>query len=165
MNFFLLIIYLGSFYCCKAQNSPDNRVLLDLSYKDLSTEKVNRLLKKESRFKNIEELNLSGNKLDEIPQEIFDLKNLKILYLNNNLINSIPDEIKRLTNLKSLSLSGNRISFISSSISELKGLKTVMMRYGYTNVEIKEILANFCDKVKVIFYTDVPNPHGTKVCN
>lgn len=58
-------------------------------------------------LKNLEELDLKSNGLDDIPTPIFNCKKLRILNVNNNNINSIPSIIEKLSELKEIFLDGH----------------------------------------------------------
>lgn len=124
---------------------PDSVYRLDLSRKSLQTV-PNELL----RFSNLEELNLSKNKLKSLPEgfvfdhlEVLNLsknrftefpttlcknKGLKQLFMGKNKISKIPTCISHLTNLVILDLWYNTISEIPDSITELKKLRSLDLR-------------------------------------
>jgi len=72
---------------------------------------------------NIEELDLSRNKIVEIKRAMFTcLKKLKKLYLDNNLIETIhQDAFFNLSVLEELKLRGNKISSVSPGIFKCLG--------------------------------------------
>jgi hypothetical protein len=88
-----------------------------------------------SNLTNLQELNLSRNKIKAIPPEISNLTNLKYLRLSNNEIEIIPPEISNLTNLQELRLSYNKIKVIPPEISNLTNLQELHL----SNNKIKAI--------------------------
>jgi hypothetical protein len=71
-------------------------------------------------FPQLEFLNLSGNKIENIPEFFFEMPELKELYLNNNRISRLPGTITRMKNLKELYCRNNLIDSIPDSIGEMR---------------------------------------------
>lgn len=68
------------------------------------------------------ELDLSNLSLTEIPANIFELKNLELINLGGNKLTNLPDEIKKLTKLKTLFFANNLFESIPLVVGELKHL-------------------------------------------
>ena len=82
------------------------------------------------QFKNLEDLVLRGNKIEEIPIEIKKLKKLKELSLGNNPIKDFDlliETLKTVKKLESLDLEATGIKKVPNSIKELKKLKTLYL--------------------------------------
>ncbi|KAJ3431666.1 s-cell enriched with leucine-rich repeat-containing protein slra-related [Anaeramoeba flamelloides] len=103
----------------KITNLPDigekfpNLVTLDLSYNNLV------VLPDLSKFKSLEVLILSSNKIESVPESIGELKQLKQVYLDNNVINEMPKSFQSLT-LNVSRLEGNKLHQKASRV--LSGL-------------------------------------------
>lgn len=75
-----------------------------------------------AELENLEELNLSNNKISFVPNAIGKLKNLKKLYLHNNMIMFVDAELASLCKLEVLWIYWNMFSVLDSCIDSLKGL-------------------------------------------
>jgi len=93
-----------------------------------------------SIFKNLEELNLSINEIEELPKEIGELKKLKRLYLPFNALQSLPKEIGNLENLKVLDLRFNLIKELPSEIGKLQNLEKLDLAENQLQYLSEEIL-------------------------
>jgi Leucine-rich repeat (LRR) protein len=74
---------------------------------------------------NLEDLNLSRNKINLIPESLYLLTKIKILIMNYNCIKNINKKISNLTELKFLDLGNNKISLIPESFYSLRNLSEV----------------------------------------
>ena len=92
------------------------------------------------RITDLEELDLSGNILEEVPPAIGDCQNLRRLYLGNNYINWIPAEIGKLKNLETLILRKNEIKSLPDEIGSLTNLKTLNLEDNQLTSLSKTIL-------------------------
>ncbi|MFN8672353.1 MAG: leucine-rich repeat domain-containing protein [Candidatus Sericytochromatia bacterium] len=86
-------------------------------------------------IKNIEVLDIGGNKIKSIPKEIENLVNLKSLKIGRNELKEIPDELYNLKNLEILYLGENDLGFISPKINQLTKLKELYLN----TTNLKEI--------------------------
>jgi Leucine-rich repeat (LRR) protein len=73
-----------------------------------------------AELENLEELDLSNNKISYIPNVIGKLKNLKKLYLHNNRIIFVDEELASLCKLEVLWIRGNSFSVLDDYIDSLK---------------------------------------------
>lgn len=73
-------------------------------------------------FENLEELDLSDNKLTNIPDIIDKFPKLKRLIINNNKLDGLPENISLLANLEMLSVYSNKLSSLPESIGKLQNL-------------------------------------------
>ena len=72
-----------------------------------------------SKFKNLDQIIITGAKLKEVHPSIGDLEKLGLLVLANNKLTSLPSEIGKLKNLEFLNIKGNAIKTIPSEIAKL----------------------------------------------
>ena len=80
-------------------------------------------------FKYLQELNISNNKIEIVTKELGELIYLKRFIANQNDIVTIPSEIKHLHKLKYLDLWGNNIGILPHEIGELENsLEEIDMR-------------------------------------
>ncbi|MEE6518571.1 hypothetical protein FKM82_029654 [Ascaphus truei] len=93
--------------------------------------KNNRLdefsLPKELGSMQLEVLNLSGNRFEEIPSQLLQLQTLQTLSLGGNRLKSIPAEIENMLSLEFLYLGGNFISFIPPELANLPYLSYLVL--------------------------------------
>lgn len=98
------------------QVHPDSVYRLDLSRASLKAVPTEIL-----QFKNLQELNLSKNKLTDLPSN-FVFANIEVLNLTKNKFEIFPQVICKNTNLKQLFLGKNHISEIPECIGNLSEL-------------------------------------------
>ncbi|MEO0470682.1 MAG: leucine-rich repeat domain-containing protein [Bacteroidota bacterium] len=92
------------------------------------------------RFRHLQVLNLSNNKIKEIPAEIERLPNLTAVILHNNKIRILPDEMKTLNNLRAMYLGKNRIATMPAWVGGLSKLRKLDLSYNLvTQYEIELI--------------------------
>ena len=108
---------------CKKKNIKDIQNLnhFDLCL-NLSRNKIDKLPEEINSFTNINELNLSDNKLENI-DSIFNLSNLTNLNLSNNYLIGDLEKITVLTKLINLDLHNNYLNFSLSIISKFFNLE------------------------------------------
>lgn len=68
------------------REKPSTRKV-DLTFNQL--EEIDSLMSELYRFKQLEELNLSSNRLEKLPEDMSILKNLKKLDITNNLFQNV----------------------------------------------------------------------------
>lgn len=102
----------------------DSRTTLDLSNQGLTKVPATVFNKTD-----IEELDLSGNKLDGALQaEVRHMQNLRVLDLSDNNFTGLPAEVGQLGKLEILDLSNNPITGLPYEIGNLKNLKVLDLR-------------------------------------
>ncbi|NCN07924.1 leucine-rich repeat domain-containing protein [Candidatus Falkowbacteria bacterium] len=119
---------------------------------DISNKALTRLPDYIIRLDNLEELNISNNKLTgSLPAEIKNLSKLKILDLSNNLMTGIPAEIGQLPNLEILNLANNQLTGLPYELGNLKNLKTLNLSgNNYAQPDLDVILKTLPSDVKII---------------
>ncbi len=101
----------------------------DIQELDLSNNKLTGSLQAEIRhLQNLRVLDLSGNQFTGVPAEIGQLKNLEVLDLSNNRITGLPMELGNLSNLKVLNLKGNEYSEMDLNLIKEKLPATTVIR-------------------------------------
>ncbi|KAI7808942.1 leucine-rich repeat-containing protein 58 isoform X1 [Triplophysa rosa] len=75
----------------------------------------------------LEVLNFSGNRFDDMPSQCLQLLRLQSLSLGGNRLKSIPAEIDNLTSLEMLYLGGNQISSIPAELANLPCLTYLVL--------------------------------------
>ena len=78
----------------------------------------------------LQELELSGNRLERLPKEFRELENLQTLDLSGNRLGSLPREIIYLSNLQTLDLSHNKLEQLPKGIGALSNLQTLDLNYN-----------------------------------
>lgn len=77
----------------RLQKERPNTKKVDLSFCQL--EEIDSLMAELYRFKNMEELNLSANRLEKLPEDMGILKTLKKLDITNNLFANVTRRSRR----------------------------------------------------------------------
>lgn len=112
-----LLFRLPRLRICKFIQTPIERLLLPigsvkssikfLTFKDCG---LKALPEEMFIFTELEELNLSGNELNELPYGMTDLKNLKRINIDSNHFEKMPELIKKIPRLHHLSADNNKFS-------------------------------------------------------
>ena len=79
------------------------------------------------KFKNLNELDLSKNKIRLIPRGIGTLTNLTDFDISKNKLTTLPPDIGKLKNLKRLIICQNDISYLPAEIGEVENLEYLDM--------------------------------------
>lgn len=98
----------------KRMNCPRNKITSFLAYD------IPQLSLRHLRY--LQDLNLSGNKVNKLPSQLSCLHSLTKLDISNNSISKIPDNINCLTKLVDLNCSGNNISDLTREMVALTSL-------------------------------------------
>ncbi|XP_072300620.1 leucine-rich repeat-containing protein 58-like [Eucyclogobius newberryi] len=89
----------------------------------------------------LQSLSLGGNRLKSIPPEIENLTSLELLYLGGNLINYIPAEVANLPFLTYLVLCDNRIQSVPPQLTRLNSLRSLSLHNNLLTYLPREILS------------------------
>lgn len=170
-----------------ALGEPEKVKVLDLHAKGIATIPNDDLAK----FVNLEELNLSGNKLHNLPKSLGNLAKLKKLdvsynqldqmesvpssigklveleklNLEKNLLFTLPGEIGQLKKLKVLNLSMNKFSSLPDELGSMTSLELITLKANPTLEELPESLKSLKNLKKLIlkFCRALPTTEVSKV--
>lgn len=107
------------------RNISDDVTILDVSYNEIEV-LLSASLEKLSQ---LEQVNLSNNKLAVLPSEFVKLNHVTTLILKNNQLSefSLPKEFAAMVNLQELNFSGNKFHSIPEQILDLYQLKNLQL--------------------------------------
>ncbi len=119
---------------------------------DLSSQNLDRIPEYIFGLKNLEELDVSDNKLTgAIQAEIRNLQNLKILNASFNQMTGVPAEIGQLSNLEILNLSNNQLTGLPYELGNLQKLKIFnISENDYSELDLKIITEKLPQNVDII---------------
>jgi len=83
-----------------------------------------------SQLPDLEQLDLSGNRLTALPDDIGDLPRLTRLVLDDNQLAALPESLGALTSLRWLALDGNALTDLPAAISRLPQLEKLDLRWN-----------------------------------
>ncbi|KAK2839903.1 hypothetical protein Q5P01_013643 [Channa striata] len=89
----------------------------------------------------LQSLSLGGNRLKSIPAEIENLVSLELLYLGGNLISAIPPEVANLPYLTYLVLCDNHIQSVPPQLTRLHSLRSLSLHNNLLTYLPREILS------------------------
>ncbi|KAL7384986.1 hypothetical protein ABVT39_013087 [Epinephelus coioides] len=89
----------------------------------------------------LQSLSLGGNRLKSIPAEIENLTSLELLYLGGNHITAIPPEVANLPYLSYLVLCDNRIQSVPPQLTRLHSLRSLSLHNNLLTFLPREILS------------------------
>ncbi|KAL2081041.1 hypothetical protein ACEWY4_022894 [Coilia grayii] len=93
------------------------------------------------QLQRLQSLSLGGNRLKTIPADIENLTSLELLYLGGNLISSIPVELANLPYLSYLVLCDNRIQSVPPQLNRLHSLRSLSLHNNLLTYLPREILS------------------------
>lgn len=93
------------------------------------------------QLQRLQSLSLGGNRLKSIPAEIDNLTSLELLYLGGNLISSIPVELANLPYLSYLVLCDNRIQSVPPQLNRLHSMRSLSLHNNLLTYLPREILS------------------------
>jgi internalin A len=112
------------------QSAETRATSLSLRYKALTV-----IPREIGDLKELEELDLAGNKISVIPPEIGNLSNLQRLDLQSNRLGSIPPQIGQLKNLKYLYIGDNPLTSLPPEIGMLEDLLVLNLSADITLIQ------------------------------
>ncbi len=83
--------------------------------------------KEVAEMKNLEELDLYGNRIEVLPEWMIELSSLKQLNLGKNQLTTFPEVVIKLKSLEELILSENTLPSLPGSIGKLTKLKSLSL--------------------------------------
>lgn len=122
---------------------------LDVRILDLSKQKLKEFPVEIFSFENLEELDLSKNRIEWIPTGVVKLSHLRILNMSRNILTRIPAEVGQLVNLEKLILNQNEIVGLCPEISNLKKLKLLDL-WGNLLDELPESISQLKSSLEVL---------------
>ena len=125
----------------------------DLQNLDLRFNSLDELPEEITKLKNLTKLLISGNKFKEIPKQIFELSNLKGLSIRDNEITELPSQIEKLKNLEELYIYGNKIKCLPKEIGNLSKLEYLSIQRTQIKEFPKEI-ENLTNLLELEFSND-----------
>ncbi|XP_048862156.1 leucine-rich repeat-containing protein 58 [Brienomyrus brachyistius] len=93
------------------------------------------------KLRRLQSLSLGGNRLKSIPAEIENLKCLETLYLGGNMIGDIPPELANLPSLSYLVLCDNRIQSVPPQLTRLHSLRSLSLHNNLLTYLPREIIS------------------------
>nr|XP_057938743.1 leucine-rich repeat-containing protein 58 [Doryrhamphus excisus] len=94
-----------------------------------------------TELRRLQSLSLGGNRLKSIPAEIENLVSLELLYLGGNFITAIPPEVANLPYLSYLVLCDNRIQSVPPQLTRLHSLRSLSLHNNLLTYLPREILS------------------------
>ncbi|XP_034042497.1 leucine-rich repeat-containing protein 58-like [Thalassophryne amazonica] len=94
-----------------------------------------------TKLPRLQSLSLGGNRLRSIPAEIENLTSLELLYLGGNLISAIPPELANLPYLTYLVLCDNQIQSVPPQLTRLHSLRSLSLHNNLLTYLPREILS------------------------
>lgn len=150
--FIIFGVYLFSKNTLIENNSSDKNTTIYTPKEDLSNKNLTQVPYYVFSKTEIEELNLSNNKLTgAIQAEIRHLSNLKVLNISNNQMTGLPAEIGQLKNLEILDVSNNNLTGLPYELGNLQNLKVFNLSgNNYSQQDLEKIASNLPPTVEII---------------
>lgn len=114
---------------------------LQLEVLNLSGNRFEEIPLQCTKLRRLQSLSLGGNRLKSIPAEIENLTSLELLYLGGNLISAIPPEVANLPYLSYLVLCDNRIQSVPPQLTRLHSLRSLSLHNNLLTYLPREILS------------------------
>lgn len=114
---------------------------LQLEVLNLSGNRFEEMPSQCLQLQRLQSLSMGGNRLKTIPVEIDNLTSLELLYLGGNQISSIPVELSNLPCLGYLVLCDNRIQSVPPQLTRLHSLRSLSLHNNLLTYLPREILS------------------------
>ncbi|XP_077437149.1 leucine-rich repeat-containing protein 58 [Vanacampus margaritifer] len=114
---------------------------LQLEVLNLSGNRFEEIPLQCTKLRRLQSLSLGGNRLKSIPAEIENLTSLELLYLGGNFISAIPAEIANLPYLSYLVLCDNRIQSVPPQLTRLHSLRSLSLHNNLLTYLPREIVS------------------------
>lgn len=119
---------------------PKNFGSLQLEVLNFSGNRFEEIPLQCTKLRRLQSLSLGGNRLKSIPAEVENLTSLELLYLGGNLITAIPPEVANLPRLSYLVLCDNRIQSVPPQLTRLHSLRSLSLHNNLLTYLPREIL-------------------------
>lgn len=139
----------------KLEKFPEGIFLLpNLQELDLSKNRLTELHDSLGKLSRLQILNVSGNDLEVFPKSIGQLQNLKKLLANKNKLISLPSQIGDLTQLRILDLWSNDIAHFPEHMKNMKSLRKLDLRNILINDETQNKLREWLPHTRIFMDPD-----------
>jgi hypothetical protein len=105
-------------------------LLYNIEELDISRNRLRALPNSFKRLGKLRKFNISSNKIKSLPKSMGSLFNLEELILGHNKLNNLPSTFRKLTTLRKIELSVNRFKSLPSLFSELRSLVDLAINYN-----------------------------------
>ncbi|XP_061697334.1 leucine-rich repeat-containing protein 58 [Syngnathoides biaculeatus] len=120
---------------------PKGFCSMQLEVLNLSGNRFEQIPLQCTKLRRLKSLSLGGNRLKSIPAGIENLTSLEMLYLGGNFISAIPAEVANLPHLSYLVLCDNRIQSVPPQLTRLRSLRSLSLHNNLLTYLPREIVS------------------------